>query len=997
MDQLKQIIPSKLKVCEQYILDLEKYEKEYGQNTIVFMQLGDFYEMYSVVLEDGEELYHSKIQDVCQKCSLVHNIKSSANVLNNSNNKLYMSGFPLHALDKFLNLMVDTYEWTVVVVDQTKNIIGAKTEVTRSVSGVYSPGTNFTTNRDSNVLICIYLEMIKSRFNKYGKIVYAGLSHLDCVTGESSVKEIWNNVSSINILVDEIRKFICVHNPKEVVIYHKGMTEIIETNDFINNINVRDKCHNVYDNFDKTLEKPSYQEEMFKKIFDVKTQLNIFQYLDLDKKIFARMSYVLLLNYIWIRLPNIIQQLEKPSILQNELYLTLANDSLEQLKIVHETGFFKKDHLSLLKLLNNTTTAIGRRHFRFRLLNPIRNVDLLEKRYLQIEIMLHRNRKGTPRKDIITDINNKLINILDLERLCRLMGTIQLTPMQLTSLHNSCLGVSNLINYIKKLPKSAGILIKLIPTIGQLEEFAKFIKEIKKTFDFEQCSRCNNINDIERNLFNKGICKDIDEIQEDYDSDNNLVGEVKDTLISIIKSQPEYIKNAQKKNASKVENLIRQDYNEKYKHYLYCSPKNGKTLQKALNEFPKNYCFKIGKHKIRTSDIEFDPINTMRVRIKIDCITTSSSTMVTIGHMIKNKVKQHYNEHISTIYKKYHTMFKNISHFIGEIDVIKTCAHNAIKYNYYQPSIDTDEEDSYVDTVGIRHPLIEVINTKIPYIPHNIVLGKDKVNGILLFGANASGKSACMKSIGLNLIMAQAGMYVAAKEFEYHPYDYLFTRIQGNDDIQRAKSSFEVEMSELKTILDNVDNHSIILGDELCRGTENISGTAIVSAGIMKLAQAQSSFIFATHLHGLHDIDEVTSLENVKFKHLEVKFDNKTGKLIYDRKIKDGVGATIYGLEVCRALCLDNEFLEMANKIRKKIVKQNDHVVSLKSSNYNANVFQDECQICSKPREHVHHINVEFNQVALCESCHHKVHDEKIDIKGYVQTSHGRELVYEVL
>ena len=272
-----------------------------------------------------------------------------------------------------------------------------------------------------------------------------------------------------------------------------------------------------------------------------------------------------------------------------------------------------------------------------------------------------------------------------------------------------------------------------------------------------------------------------------------------------------------------------------------------------------------------------------------------------------------------------------------------------------------------------------------------------------------------MTSVGLNLIMAQAGMYVASDSFKYNPYNYLFTRIQGNDDIQKGKSSFEVEMSELKTILANADNHSIVLGDELCRGTENISGTAIVASGIVKLAVKKSSFIFATHLHGLHDIKEIRDLNNVKFKHLTVLHDSENNKLIYDRKIKDGVGATIYGLEVCKALSLDNEFLELANTIRKRMVGQSDHILDTKPSNYNSNVFHDNCQICGAEKDHIHHIkfqstadengniheikahkNIAHNQVALCESCHHKVHHGNLVINGYIETSHGLELGYKL-
>jgi DNA mismatch repair protein MutS len=1015
MEKLQKLKGHKIKVCEEHILDHQKYEKEYGKNTAVFTQVGDFYEMYSAILEDGTELYYQKMQDICQKCSLVYNIKNGVKFLENNDNILYMSGFPTHALDKFLNLLVDTYEWTVVVIDQVKNIVAGKTEVTRKVKGVYSPGTNFTTNADSNVLVCVYLEMQKSRFNKHNKILYAGLSYLDCITGESGVKEIWNNYDSINMLIDEIRKYICVNNPKEIVIYHDGLADIFNNSDILMNLSVKDRCHKIFDKVESVYYKLDYQEQVFNKIFNVKTKLNIIQYLDLDTKMFARISYLLLLNYVWNRLPNIIQQLEKPIVLENELYLTLANDSLEQLKVVFESGFFSKQQLSLLKLLDNSTTAIGRRTFRFRLLNPIRNIDILEKRYMQIELMLNRNNKGVPTRNMIDKVNNKLIKILDIERLSRLMGTINITPMQLVTLINSCVTIKELIEIIEELPPRYNILQSLLPSKGQLEDFNNFIKKSQKNLNIKECNKCNNINDIERNIFNVGLYPEIDVIQEDYDSDNNILVEIRDTLISLIKAHSSFVTKAIKGNAPKVQNIIKQDYNEKYKHYLYCSPSNGKTMKKALDELPSNFCIKIGKYKIKPKDIVLDKINNMRTLIKIDCITTSSHSMVSIGYTIQNMVKEKFAEHVFELYKEYHTMFKSISNFIGEIDVLKTCASNAIKYNYYQPNINMDCVDSYIDTQKIRHPLIERINKKVQYIPHDIILGKDGTNGILLFGANASGKSACMKSIGLNLIMAQAGMYVAAEQFNYHPYNYLFTRIQGNDDIQRSKSSFEVEMSELKTILSNVDNHSIILGDELCRGTENISGTAIVAAGIQKLASKNSSFIFATHLHGLSDIEEVTTLNNVKFKHLTVMYDNKSDKLIYDRKIKDGVGATIYGLEVCKALSLDEEFLEMANIIRKKIIKQHDHITSIKSSNYNANVFQDKCMICGGEREHIHHIkfqsdadenkmiseinahkNIEHNQVALCESCHHKVHSNEIEINGYIITSFGRELDYKI-
>ena len=179
---------------------------------------------------------------------------------------------------------------------------------------------------------------------------------------------------------------------------------------------------------------------------------------------------------------------------------------------------------------------------------------------------------------------------------------------------------------------------------------------------------------------------------------------------------------------------------------------------------------------------------------------------------------------------------------------------------------------------------------------------------MLLYGVNASGKSSLMKSVGLNIILAQAGMWVAASSFTYSPYRSFFTRIGNNDNIFRSQSTFEVEMSELRNIMKRSDNRSLILGDELCSGTESTSAISIVSAGVITLANKQSSFIFATHLHRLANMARVRDLPNIQFSHLSVRYDEITGKLIYDRKLGEGNGKTIYGLEVCRALDMDDGF-----------------------------------------------------------------------------------------
>ena len=141
-----------------------------------------------------------------------------------------------------------------------------------------------------------------------------------------------------------------------------------------------------------------------------------------------------------------------------------------------------------------------------------------------------------------------------------------------------------------------------------------------------------------------------------------------------------------------------------------------------------------------------------------------------------------------------------------------------------------DNENSYIDAKKLRHPIIEkIISTE--YIPHNLELGKKEI-GILLYGLNAAGKSSLMKSVGINVIMAQAGMYVSADSFEFKPYKSIFTRISNNDNLFKGQSTFAVEMSELRGILTRANNSSLVLGDELCSGTETTSAVAIVATGI---------------------------------------------------------------------------------------------------------------------------------------------------------------------
>jgi DNA mismatch repair protein MutS len=388
---------------------------------------------------------------------------------------------------------------------------------------------------------------------------------------------------------------------------------------------------------------------------------------------------------------------------------------------------------------------------------------------------------------------------------------------------------------------------------------------------------------------------------------------------------------------------------------------------------------------------------------------------------LQDKCRELFVSKVQTLYQTHKGIFDEVVQFISEIDWITSCAKCAAVNFYCKPKIVNDSDVSYIRATDMRHPMIEKILSGTHYVPNDIELGTSEQKGMLLFGTNSSGKSSMMKSVGLNVIMAQSGMYVPCSEFTYYPYKNILTRITGDDNFSKGFSSFVVEMTELRTILNRSDCNSLILGDEICHGTEQVSALAIVASSIIELSKKNGNFIFATHLHKLSTMDEIIALQNVKTWHLKVLYDEVLDCLIYDRKLERGAGSDLYGLEVAKYIIQEQpEFIKQCMEIRKKILEIPQEVVSKRTSKYNAKLVVDKCKICGKRADDTHHIdfqctadeqgaiekegskfhkNVTANLVALCKTCHVKVHhsvdSKKYVINGYVQTSKGTILQWK--
>jgi DNA mismatch repair protein MutS len=776
------------------------------------------------------------------------------------------------------------------------------------------------------------------------------------------------------------------------------------------------------------------------------------QQLDIDgpEHIFSRIALILLLEFVISHDKTVIQKLEKPEVMLNsDKYLMLANNCLEQLDIINNnsggTAFTNSNsssrtstantgrRMSLLDLLDNTKTPLGKNLLRQRLSIPITDSMTLNKRYALIgEFQQIHNKhaaslagKSDKYGSPLHQLRQKLSGIRNIDNYLRKMITSKLSPTDIPNYYDSLNNIIHVYNYLnniieKQFAGTPNTLSAMLPPNESFKQFTTLVDKFKSDIIMDNL-RGNLWSGIDNNPFRPTVNAVLDELQSEIDDDASFLDNLITTLSKFIDTgfNPETSKTIINKGDNVTKGI-----------HIYVN----KARRDALEQyFEKNKTvFKVGKYNILPKDINFTQMkDSGKWEIELHYLKTSNGTLKANLDRMGQIVKSHIIDWIQiniTNNEQILDVLSKFSHFIAETDLLQSNTYNAVENGYISPAIDDNRQaNSYMIAEKIRHPIIEQIATRANYVPNDVKMGIDGVNGMLLFGVNAVGKSSLMKSMGINIIMAQAGMFVAASSFVYKPYKYLFTRIRNNDNLYAGLSSFEVEMKEFKVILKYANEESIILGDELCSGTETQDATALVAAGIGQLSKRNSSFIFATHLHFLADMSYVRELQNVKLFHLLVERDPKDpSKLIYSRKLQEGNGPKSYGILVCESMNLDEEFIEKAKEIRASMDKK-PVVGSLSGiigevSKYNKEKVVEMCEVCKEScAVDVHHINQQcdanenhniehqeygifnknklYNLVALCKECHQSVHSGpcRLKINGYSFTNKGVELSYNWL
>ena len=1093
------------KTTEFYMEVLKRHQEELGkQRLTVWMQVGSFFEVYGFKWPDGRTL--GNVWDVAADLDIKIARKKML-VMNDPTVEVYMAGVKEEYADPYLERLVDQHGWTVAIYVQEKMAAGVD-EFKRVLKTIISPGINFESDSISNVLMYIYFRATTSRFTNLGGVsLNCGVYYADCINGCNGVQELnCGNILEPSVLFSELVKLITIRNPAEVIVHcdfssggvNNTATEYKQFTDteLSNSLGLHGRtCRFIRTPpQDKYRQKPVQAVILGKAFADYQGRGCILEELGLAEQMeFGRIALVLALEYIFQHDTTILTLLERPEIHRSSgQYLMLANNCLQQLDIIDPTANTRvsqmsrdselvadnqinntRRKISLLDLLDKTKSVIGRRLFRQRLSTPITDSRELQARYELIGQVINIH-SGYLAKHGAEQINSpfsrlrhSLGQIRDIPKFMRKIATNKLVPADIELFAGSLQSASELDGLVVELGINLPQAAKLTPS--ERNNLAQLHQSLPHTFNYQVCA--GHWSMITDNIFQAGVSKQADDTARAIALDRDFVAKLTAELTKLIIQQqtladltgPSDVsgwvaskKPNKKKATAATQNTatetnqdenpneyIKSDSNTRLGTYLYLNDKN----KELLDSVAKTTMITIGSYQIPMSDIRFEFLRKNAWQIRTEYLHLSSKNLSAGVEILRRILKTEFQEWQQKFYRANHGLVNRVCGFVGETDVCQAAAYVASRYGYTRPQIQ-ESQKSFLRAKELRHPIVEQIHRKTRYVSNNLEFGTPGQDGMLLFGVNASGKSTTMKAVGCALVMAQAGFWVPASEFVYAPYSYLFTRIRNNDDIYAGLSSFEVEMREFKVILKYANAQSMILGDELCSGTETLDATAIVASGLKLLAQRQANFIFATHLHFLSEIPEVCGLPNLKFYHLAVHIDSKDPSvLVYDRELRPGNGPQSYGIIVCRSMNLDLEFIREAERIRLGIERgdilgrfsgrlnspgsslstqhatapQPTTLAPQKPSHFNSEKLVDVCEVCGTGGQmDVHHIdnqcsadkqgiitdpqtqgkyhkNNTWNLVNLCKECHHQAHGTSqsgriLCIDGYSQTSQGAKL-----
>ena len=542
--------------------------------------------------------------------------------------------------------------------------------------------------------------------------------------------------------------------------------------------------------------------------------------------------------------------------IEEEKYLWMDKFTIRNLELFFSPNQGAK---TLIQILDQTETPMGSRMISRWLALPLKNKAEINKR-LEIVNYFNENDK------FLQVAQNNFRNIGDLERLVSKVSTRRVNPREVQKLKES---LNSILPIKEECEKSK---INILQKLGKdLDICSSLINKIENEIVSDPPAFLHKLDIIKR-----GVDSELDELKEIKDSAKNFLEKMR-----VTESEKTAIPS------------LKISYNNVFGYYLEV-----RNIHK--DKVPQSW---IRKQTL----VNAERYITAELKEYESKIMSAQERIGVIEYNIYNKIIDEISEQIIVLKKN--------ANIISFLDCLLSFSKISTKYNYVKPVINNS---SKLRIIKGRHPVIEQqLEHLKSYIPNDIILNQENQQLIMITGPNMSGKSAILRQTALIVLMAQIGCFVPAENVEIGIVDKIFTRVGASDNISMGESTFMVEMNETASILNNLSKNSLILLDEIGRGTSTYDGISIAwsIAEYIHQHNTKAKTLFATHYHELNEM--TNQFERIKNYNVSIK--RKNGEVIFMRTLKEGGSNHSFGIHVAKMAGMPIDVVKNAEGILKQL------------------------------------------------------------------------------
>ena len=600
----------------------------------------------------------------------------------------------------------------------------------------------------------------------------------------------------------------------------------------------------------------------------------------------------ILLDYIEKTQNKDISSLKDFEVYFKDKFVYMTNYSIRNLEVTQNMANGSKKG-SLLSIVDKTSTAAGSRKLKNWLENPLLDINEIKKRQ---EIVGDFVKYYFEKSDVKTNLKE----VYDLERISTKVSYNIVSPKELLNLKKTLKQIPQIKNILKGFDSEK--LVDIANNIDELEDLHDFLE---KTIHEEAGQTVKD-----GNVIKLGFNEELDSYKNASKNGNKVLLEIEE----------------REKNRTGIKNL-KVGYNKIFGYFIEISKVGLKSVDPT----------ELGYHRKQTLS-NCERFISEELKQVEEHIVNSKTKIEELELQLFQDVKIKIHEYIPRL--------QRVANTLSDIDVFVSLSDVAEEYGYVKPDFN---DNNVIDIVDGRHPIVERNVSADSYISNDCKVEKDE-NILLITGPNMSGKSTYMRQLALIVILAQIGSFVPASSASLPIFDKIFTRIGASDDLAGGKSTFMVEMIEAKNALVESTANSLLIFDEIGRGTSTYDGIALAQSILEYINNTiKCKTLFSTHYHELTKLENIT--EGIKNIHVSAKEDH--GKLIFLYKINEGPIEKSYGIHVAQLAHLPNDVINGANKILKELENGNKGSGDLVNSERYNNVLTNTKELEEKIRKEV--------------------------------------------